>query len=70
MMTGSRNNAASRVMYEKTNRFVENLCKITYTIGRKLLVPIFILPKAFLSYFTYFTTDAGRAAFELPFPLW
>lgn len=30
----------------------------------------FVLPKAILSYFSYFTTDAGPEAFELSIPMW
>lgn len=65
---GLSNNAESQVMYKDTNRFVENWCDITYAIGRKFLLPTLILPKTILSYFIYFTTDAGNSAFELPFP--
>lgn len=70
LLEGSSKSAVSQAIYEKTNRFVEILSGTIYAIGLKLLLPIFVMPKAILSYFIYFTTDAGRAAFELPIPAW
>lgn len=57
-------------MYEKTNRFTENISKIIQTVVVHISVPGFVLPKAFYSYFMYFTTELGADAFELPIPTW
>lgn len=54
-------------MYEKTNRLVEKVSNMIYIGMMKWGVPFFVLPKAIVSYVTYFTTDAGSEAFELPF---
>lgn len=60
----------SKKMYEKTNRLVEKWCKIAYFVIVKMSVPGFILPKALVSLFIYYTTDSGPDAFELPIPVW
>lgn len=67
---GMDTNPSSRAMYEKGNRIIEKSSKIIYFAAIKLGVPGFLLPKAILSYFTYFSTDAGSEAFELPLPAW
>ena len=61
---------ASKKLYEKTNRQIELISKIAHFIMVKLSVPGFVLPKAFVSFFKYFTTDLGRDAFELSLPVW
>lgn len=67
---GSNNSPASRAIHERTNQLIDKLCKIAYFAAMKLGVPGFVLPKAIISYFIYFTTDAGGAAFDLPFQAW
>lgn len=68
--SGSNDNPASRAIHAETNQLGEKFSKIFYFAATKLAVPGLLLPKAMLSYFIYFTTDAGRAAFDLPFPAW
>lgn len=51
-------------------QLVEKLSRIINFVMMKLGVPLFIIPKAIISYFMFFTTDAGRDAFELPFEMW
>lgn len=70
VLAGSSIDAKSCEMYEKTVRFVEKLSETMYVVMIKLLLPTLLLPKAILSYFIYFTTDAGSAAFQLPLPTW
>lgn len=42
-----------------------------FTFGMQKLTPILmILPKFIISFCTYFTTDLGPDAFELPIPKW
>lgn len=59
-----------RAMYDEANRVAEKCSKIAISL---LIVatPIgFIFPKAIFIYFVYYTTDAGRDAFDLPFFMW
>lgn len=59
-----------RSMYEEPNRVAEKWSKLGY-IGFAIITPImFVFPKAILVYFIYYTTDAGRDAFDLPFLMW
>lgn len=37
---------------------------------RNVIVQCFIIPKAIVSYFLYFTTDMGNDALELPIRMW
>lgn len=60
----------SRSMYEKINHRMEKLSKIVYFGVVGVTVPGFIIPKALVSYFKYFTTDLGADAFDLPMPTW
>lgn len=65
---GLTKNPAYRSKYEKINQLVEKLSEIIYFIAIKLGVAGLVLPKSVISYFLYFTTDAGAEAFELPLP--
>lgn len=67
---GSHRTPASRAMLRKTIQHVEKLSGMVYFVAVKLGVPGITLPKAIASYFIYFTTDSGRDAFELPYPMW
>lgn len=60
----------ARPMYERTNQQAENYSKIIYFLIVYVSAPSFVLPKAMLSYFLYFTTDLGFEAFEMPIPQW
>lgn len=57
-------------MIQRAIRRVEKISEVTYFVAINLGVPGVILPKAFKSYFTYFTTDSGGDAFELPYEIW
>lgn len=67
-LLGSHRGLDIRAVHEKCNQFIEKLSRIVYFAVIKLGVPGLVLPKAMLSYFLYYTADAGRDAFELPFP--
>lgn len=66
----SDENPTSRALNERINQLVEKLSEIICSVGVKLVAPGIILPKVIFSYFIYFTTDAGSAAFGLPLPMW
>lgn len=56
-----------QAMYEETNQLVEKITRIIHDGMINWGIPLFTLPKAVISYINYFTTDAGNAAFVLPF---
>lgn len=60
----------SKAMYEKTNRFAEKFSQTLNFVLVHVSVPIYIIPKAIISLFIYYTTDAGPDAFELALPVW
>lgn len=60
----------SKELFEKTNYQIETMSKVAFFVMVKLSVPGFILPKAFVSYFKYLTTDLGPNAFDLSIPAW
>lgn len=60
----------SKAMYERANELSEKFSKIIYFVIVDIAIPLFVAPKVILSYFLYFTTDAGNEAFELPIPIW
>lgn len=60
----------SKAIYENADRLVEKWCKRMVFISAKIVRPFLIAPTAVQCYFTYFTTDLGAAAFELPIPIW
>lgn len=51
--------------FDKSNELAELLSKIVHFFIVIIGVPGVTLPKAFLSYYKYFTTDAQSDAFEL-----
>lgn len=59
-----------KIMYEKTNQLAEKISEILYFLIVKVSVPGLVLPRAALSYFVYYTTDARSDAFQLPIPTW
>lgn len=66
---GSKNSTLNEFL-EKTNELVENWTKIGVFCMEYGLCPCLVIPKAIVSYFIFFTTDADRDAFYLPFPMW
>lgn len=48
----------------------EKFCKIKNFVIMNITAPGFVLPKAILCVFVYFTTESKADAFELPFPMW
>lgn len=68
MVSGNKYGASGEI--EKTHQFVEKCCKTLHFAMVQFGVPAFILPRAFVSYFLYFITDANRDAFVLPIPTW
>lgn len=67
---GVNNNPSLQPMYNKFNGIIEKSSEIIYFLAMNVAVPGFVLPKAIVSYYRYFTTDAGSAAFDLPFLAW
>lgn len=63
-------NDDSKVIYENIIIKVEKYSEIFNLAFVKVTMPISMFPHFFLSYFAYFTTDAGNDAFRLPFLEW
>lgn len=59
-----------QAIYEKADQRAEKWTKRIVFIYVGVLGHSSIFPKVIQCYFTYFTTDAGNAAFELPLPMW
>lgn len=57
-------------MYEKANQLAETWSKMIDFAIVHVSVPTIIFPKAIVSFFIYYTTEAGPDAFELPIPVW
>ena len=69
-MSGSRN-PVSKKIHVKWNQLADKLTQIIYFMMVIVGVPGFIMPKAIISYYTYFMTEnPGHDAFELPLPMW
>lgn len=62
--------AKSKQFFLKTNRQVERLSEIVITLIVKIVVQIMMLPKAIISFATYFATGSGSESFEIPYPMW
>lgn len=60
----------ARAILEETNEFIEKWSKIGLFFFKRMAIPCYILPKVAVSFFIYFTTDAGGDAFHLPFSMW
>lgn len=60
----------SKALIDGTNRHVEMMTKIIHFIFVYVTPMCGIVPQFFGIYFTYFTTDLGAEAFELPCPMW
>lgn len=61
---------SSQKMYQKNHDMTEKIGKIVGLLMMHISVPVFVMPKAILSYFNYYTTDLGSHAFELTIPIW
>lgn len=70
IFSGSIRTPASRAVIQRTIQRVEKISEIIYFVAINFGVPGVILPKALKSFFTYFTTDSGSDAFELPYVMW
>lgn len=60
----------SKAIYDRTNRFAEKWSRISNFILVYVSAPLYVFPKAIISYIIYYTTDAGPDAFGLPLPVW
>lgn len=63
-------NPVSMAIYAKSNKQIEEYGNALSIFMRKVSIPCFIMPKFIISLVTYFTTDLGNDAFQLPFQLW
>lgn len=61
---------ARKVILDRTLRTIEKLSEIIYFASVNVVPAGLLLPKAIVSYYKYFTTNASNDAFELPFPSW
>lgn len=68
-MTGL-SNPTSKAIYKKTNRKVQIGIEILDLLMMKLSPNCLLFPHFIVSFYVYFTTDAGRDAFEMQFPVW
>lgn len=57
-------------MYEKTNQFAEKFSQIFNFVLVNFSAPVYIFPKAIISFYMYYINDAGPDAFELALPVW
>lgn len=69
-MTIGLESSKMKALYEKTNQRVEKYSRIGAFVTVCVIVPSFMLPKAIVSFFMYFTSDVGNDAFNLPVPIW
>lgn len=60
----------SKQICEQTHQLVEKYTEIGLFLIRIVITPCFVLPKAIVSFFAYFTTDLGSDAFKLPAAMW
>lgn len=66
---GLHENPLARPYYARASRRIQILATICEILIDKLTIPCVMLPQFTMSYFNYFTTDLGRHAFSLPFPM-
>lgn len=57
-------------IFHETMKLIEKLSEITFFVMVKVTPITACLLRCAYTFFIYFTTDAGNAAFELPFPMW
>lgn len=58
------------MLYEEAAELVEKWSKRIVILFAKIIVPLLIVPTALHCYVTYFTTELGASAFELPYLMW
>lgn len=63
-------NPRSKANCEKTNELIEISSKIVIFVCTYVIGPCVVSSKAIISFYIYFTTDAGSDAFDLPIPMW
>lgn len=59
-----------RSMYAETDRVVEKWTKLALVLFSRVTPVLFVYSKAILIYLIYYTTDAKRDAFDLPYSMW
>lgn len=63
-------NRASKVIYKRASRLVEQLSRIVF-FAIAIVSPVcYIFPRAAFSYYMYLTTNLGNEVFELPLFYW
>lgn len=60
----------SHKLYTKTGQILEKCIEFLDIAVLKVTPIAAVWPATIVSFFTYFTTDLGNAAFELPVPIW
>lgn len=63
-------NPTSKEIYVKMSQLIEKCSKIGFFVMGKLTPVCWIIPKAVICYFDYFTTDLGSEVWELPVFFW
>lgn len=63
-------NPASKEIYVEIITLIEKLNRFIHFVMVNLTLPCLLFPKYTVCYYTYFTTDIGNDAFELPLPVW
>ena len=63
-------NPISKTIYKKTDQKLQKWHKILNIVMVKVPPVLANIPMFIISFYTYFTTDLGRDAFELPCPAW
>lgn len=60
----------SRALYIESSQKVDKWIRILDVALLRVTPTLAILPAVISSFITYFTTDLGNAALELPGPMW
>lgn len=63
-------NERSKEFYEIVNAQVNKWAEVSKFAFMNVTFPCITIPNFIMSFFLYFTTDAGSDAFKLPFPEW
>lgn len=63
-------NPVSKTIYDETNQKIEKRFKILDVVLLKATPACVTLPMLIINLVTYFTTDIGSDALELPFQMW
>lgn len=62
--------SATKSIFRKAIRLERRLSEIIYFVIAKMTPKLICLPFLFITFCTYFTTDLGSTAIELPWPMW